>query len=206
MERNKIEDNALAAPITEQEKIIIKAWQEKKEKSTSALEWCKIKEGKCAVDLRTKSGSREERRMLQDAALYAATGSADPSFANLLYANCLAGTGLLSFENAENDAYNTNAVVNALTGLQPQDAIEGMLITRLVSLHFQGMAYLRCAIAANQTSQGIDLNVNRSAKLMRLYNETLETLVRYRRKGEQRVVVQHVQVNDGRSIAPAVGL
>ena len=43
----------------------------------------------------------------------------------------------------------------------------------------------------------IDDCMNRTAKLSRLYNETLETLMRYRRKGEQKVVVQHVQVNDG---------
>ena len=48
-----------------------------------------------------------------------------------------------------------------------------------------------------QTTVGVDLNINRSTKLMRLYNETFETLNRYRRKGKQKIVVQHVNVNSG---------
>ena len=32
---------------------------------------------------------------------------------------------------------------------------------------------------------------------IRLHNETIETLSRYRRGGEQKVTVQHVNVNDG---------
>jgi len=34
-------------------------------------------------------------------------------------------------------------------------------------------------------------------KLLRLHNETIEALSRYRRGGEQKVVVQHVNVNNG---------
>ena len=34
-------------------------------------------------------------------------------------------------------------------------------------------------------------------KLLRLHNETVEALSRYRRKGERRVVVQHVTIEGG---------
>ena len=47
------------------------------------------------------------------------------------------------------------------------------------------------------TVEQVDSCINRSSKLTRLYNETLEALMRYRRKGEQKVIVQHVNVNDG---------
>ena len=59
------------------------------------------------------------------------------------------------------------------------------------------MEYLGRTNNEGQTPQGIDTNVNRSTKLFRLYNETLETLMRYRRKGEQRGIVQHVNVENG---------
>lgn len=36
-----------------------------------------------------------------------------------------------------------------------------------------------------------------ATKLLRLHNETVEAINKYRRGGEQRVVVQHVQVNEG---------
>ncbi len=47
------------------------------------------------------------------------------------------------------------------------------------------------------TPEQVDSFINRSTKLTRLYNETVDTLSRYRRKGEQKVVVQHVNVNQG---------
>lgn len=39
--------------------------------------------------------------------------------------------------------------------------------------------------------------MNTATKLIRLHNETIDALCRYRRGGEQRVIVQHIQVNDG---------
>jgi hypothetical protein len=42
----------------------------------------------------------------------------------------------------------------------------------------------------------IEFNMKCAIKLLRLHNETTEALARYRRKGEQKVVVQHVNVND----------
>ncbi len=55
-----------------------------------------------------------------------------------------------------------------------------------------------------QSEQGIDLNINRATKLMRLHNETVEALSKYRRKGEQKVTVIHknqqVNVNGGQAI------
>jgi hypothetical protein len=59
-------------------------------------------------------------------------------------------------------------------------------------MHFMGRV-----VIPDQSSQGVDLNINRATKLMRLHNETLEALNRHRRKGEQKVVVQHVNVNNG---------
>lgn len=39
-----------------------------------------------------------------------------------------------------------------------------------------------------------EFHTKTAIKLLRLHNETIEALCRYRRKGEQRVVVQHVNV------------
>ena len=43
----------------------------------------------------------------------------------------------------------------------------------------------------------IEFNMKCAITLLRLHNETTEALTRYRRKGEQKVVVQYVNVNDG---------
>ncbi len=80
--------------------------------------------------------------------------------------------------------------------MKPQNAIEWMLCAQLALLHFQGMQHLGGAEKADWR-QDIGFDLNAAIKLLRLQHETLEALMRYRRKGEQRVVVQHVNVNDG---------
>jgi hypothetical protein len=46
-----------------------------------------------------------------------------------------------------------------------------------------------------QTFEGRDMNLRHATKLSRTYTMQVESLKRYRSKGEQRVVVQHQHVN-----------
>lgn len=89
------------------------------------------------------------------------------------------------------------AINNELLALQPQDAFEGMLITRMIAVHNQAMTFMSRSASPTQTMDGIDININRATKLFRLWNESMEALNRYRRKGEQKVTVQHVNVSNG---------
>lgn len=43
----------------------------------------------------------------------------------------------------------------------------------------------------------VEFYMKSALKLLRLHNETLEAVSRYRRGGEQKVIVQHVNVNNG---------
>lgn len=79
----------------------------------------------------------------------------------------------------------------------PNDIFEGMLCARLWALHNQAMNYMSRPTNPDASSEAVDLNINRYTKLMRLYNETLDTLNKHRRKGEQKVTVQHVTVSNG---------
>ncbi len=88
-----------------------------------------------------------------------------------------------------------NAILQAFNEMQPRDAIEAMLCSQAIALYAQGMANLsKSDITLSEHAQW---RLNASMKLLRLQQETLEKLEKYRRKGEQKVVVQHVQVNDG---------
>lgn len=89
--------------------------------------------------------------------------------------------------------------------MKPADEFEGMLISRILVLHNQAMHFMSIAAASGQAQALIDLNINRASKLMRLQNETQEVLNRYRRKGEQKVIVQHVNVNNGGQAAFVAG-
>lgn len=87
-------------------------------------------------------------------------------------------------------------IFEAMQELQPKDYVESMLCMQLISLHLLGVRYLGAAANADCRFHQ-DPDLNNGVKLLRLQHETLETLSRYRRKGEQRVVVQHVEVNNG---------
>ena len=91
----------------------------------------------------------------------------------------------------------TTATQDALVAMKPNDIFEGMLCGRLWALHNQAMNYMSRAAQPDATTATIDLNINRATKLMRVHTETLDALNKHRRKGEQRVTVQHVNVSNG---------
>jgi len=92
--------------------------------------------------------------------------------------------------------HNTNVIYQSLSDYEPKDAIEARLCAQSTTLYAQGMQYLSRAEKADMLHQA-DFYMKSAIKLLRLHNETVEALARYRRKGEQKVVVQHVNVNDG---------
>jgi hypothetical protein len=101
------------------------------------------------------------------------------------------------FVNEKNGTSVANATVEALIAMKPNDIVEGQLCSRLVTLTDQSNEYMRRATFPDQPLEAREKYINLATKLMRVYNETLEALNKHRRKGEQRVVVQHVTVNDG---------
>lgn len=123
--------------------------------------------------------------------VFAATGTVSKSYGSSLL------TSMFSALSSHDKQDSLNAAYEALLAMKPQDEQEGMLCSRLIMLHDQYMHFMAKTVHPEQSSKGADDNINRATKLMRLYNETLETLNRHRRKGEQRVTVQHVNVNQG---------
>lgn len=179
-------------PLNVYERAMIESWKDRKEKSESQFHCDTVLKAK------TKNGSIGEKYELIKAALFFATGSSDLDFSYAILSKCIQASCIgKNYEDPSIFDSHFNSITNAMTGLKPQDEIEGMLISRLVALHFQGIHYLACAATKESTTEARDININRSTKLSRVYNETLEALMRYRRKGEQKVIVQHVNVNDG---------
>jgi hypothetical protein len=88
---------------------------------------------------------------------------------------------------------NLNAAMAAVTGIGPRDEAEAMLAAQMVGVHWTAMELLR---QVGATSNRLQLNDagNLAVKLLRTYTAQLEALKRYRSAGEQRVVVQHVNV------------
>lgn len=134
-----------------------------------------------------------QKLQIRQATECAATGSADHNCSSVILMQAMSAS---CFDKDKAEIF-ANAVHATLLSMAPQDVIEGQLCSRIVVLHNQAMDFLNRAANSEQSEQGIDLNLNRATKLMRIHNETLEALNRYRRKGEQKVTVQHVNVNNG---------
>ena len=127
----------------------------------------------------------------------ALSGSSDSSYSRLFIS--LATSAMSAHIPTEKSStLAINAFQGAMLSMNPKDIIEAQLCSKLVILHTQAMNFVnRAATATYQKS--VDQNLNNATKFMRLHNETVEALNRYRRKGEQRVKVvhQYVQVNEG---------
>ncbi len=83
-----------------------------------------------------------------------------------------------------------------MNDFQPKDVNEARLVTQAMALFQHGMDRLR-KVGSSADLHCSESQTNMAIKLLRCHNETIEALNRYRRGGEQRVIVQHVNVNDG---------
>lgn len=93
-------------------------------------------------------------------------------------------------------AHQLNLMIQSLAEIQPGDLNEARLCLQASALYSQGMSYLKKANNSDMLCHS-EFYMKSAIKLLRLHNETLETLNRYRRGGEQKVVVQHVNVSGG---------
>lgn len=100
-----------------------------------------------------------------------------------------------NFRDIDDLNFKNKAVLEALEAMQPKDAHELMLCIQILALHRQGMNYIYKLSQAEGTFA--DRYLNASTKLLRLHNEKLEALNRYRRKGQQMVKVEHIHVHQG---------
>jgi len=91
---------------------------------------------------------------------------------------------------------NKNAAFAFLNGIAPESPLEGLLAAQAVAAHNLAMEFSRRAMTTDNPEQ-IDRHVNRSAKMMRTFTAQVEALQKLRNKGQQKITVQHVQVNEG---------
>jgi hypothetical protein len=90
-----------------------------------------------------------------------------------------------------------NAIV-MLAELQPTTATEALLAAQMIGTQRLAMTFLERALLEDQTVDGVDRNVLRATRLMRLFNDQADTMTRLKGKGgQQRVVVEHVTVTAG---------
>lgn len=118
------------------------------------------------------------------------TKTTDPEFANDIIVR-----GAFAISN-KSDADKYNIAMQTLADMEPKDSIEAKLCLQAHALWSQGMNYLYNARQNDMIPQ-VDFYMKNATKLLRLHNETVEALGKYRRGGTQNVIVQHVNVENG---------
>jgi hypothetical protein len=82
--------------------------------------------------------------------------------------------------------------------MKPKGMAEAMLAVQMFGVHNTALWFLKQATNARQTFEGGEACVLRATRLMRLFNEQLESMARLKGKtGQQKVTVEHVHVHSG---------
>ena len=129
-----------------------------------------------------------------------ALGTPDPGLHQYLlnqvvqtFKGCVSSEG---FDYTKMAEFSNNAMA-LLNGIQPQDEIEGMLAVQMIAVHNMVMETIKLAMVTGQTFQWKEASINHATRMSRTFTAQMEALKRYRTGGQQKVIVEHVHVNEG---------
>jgi hypothetical protein len=131
---------------------------------------------------------------LYDARMLSTTGASNGTVGMQLFTHL--AKALIPGKNLKEISNHMHTVAQLMQALAPQDEYEGQLITQLIILHEHSMEWLGKAMRTERVDFA-NIYLNGASKLLTRHHETLDTLLKYRRRGEQRVVVEHVNVHSG---------
>ena len=80
--------------------------------------------------------------------------------------------------------YITNFCIDVASSIGPRDHVEVMLVNQMIGTHWNAMALL-------------STKPRDAVRLLRAFTAQVEALRNYRRKGEQRMIIEHVTVEAG---------
>jgi hypothetical protein len=90
-----------------------------------------------------------------------------------------------------------NAAIALVAEIQPKDPIEAMLVNQMVSIHMLVMDSARFASLKNQSFEATTLYLREVNKLTRTFTAQMDALNKHRGKGQQKMIVEHIHVNEG---------
>jgi hypothetical protein len=97
----------------------------------------------------------------------------------------------------KHDLQNLKYALATINGIGPKDELEGLLAVQMMGVHSLAVECLKRASREDQTTYGMDANINRAMKLLRTFTTQMEALNRHRGKVGQQMVVGNVNVNEG---------
>ena len=90
----------------------------------------------------------------------------------------------------------TNFMLAVIKGIEPRDQIEAMLAAQMAAVHMASMTFARRLAHVDSIPQQ-DSAERAFNKLTRTFAAQVSALKEYRSKGEQKMIVQHVNVAEG---------
>lgn len=100
-------------------------------------------------------------------------------------------------EAADVRTAHQESIITSLKRFAPRDEAEEMLASQIILAHDAAMNAFRIAAIPDQTFEGRDMHLNHAEKLAALYVKQLEALDKHRGKGQQKITVEHVNVEAG---------
>ncbi|MGK0437747.1 MAG: hypothetical protein ACJATK_000689 [Paracoccaceae bacterium] len=172
--------------LTPEENAKYEVWV-KNRSSTAKLEWST--DGDSVGHIGSNDAVRANYKLIDT------MGASDLEAAELL----LKQVGNLTMRGGEEkpDLKAINELLSLVGGFNPTDNVEGMLAAQMVAVHTMVMDCSQRAMLKSQTFDGKNMNLNQAVKLMRTYTTQMESLNKYRGKGQQKMTVEHVHVNEG---------
>lgn len=107
---------------------------------------------------------------------------------------------LLWYDPSMSEADRNASLVKAIDlfdSLQPTDGLEAMLATQMIGTHSAAVECLRRAMIPTQSSDGLRLVLSQAERLMGLYLRQVAALDKHRGKGQQKIIVERMQVTAG---------
>jgi len=89
-----------------------------------------------------------------------------------------------------------DSTLTVMEDIKPRDCIEKMLATQMIATHHATMDCYKM-LAKNKNLKIMDLMLRSAGKLSRTFTMQMEALNRYRGKGQQKMIVEHVHINSG---------
>ncbi|MEQ1943510.1 hypothetical protein ABMA32_13935 [Mesorhizobium sp. VNQ89] len=105
-------------------------------------------------------------------------------------------TGLGMKPNAKMDMEQANYGIAIAAGIKPRDTVEMMLALQMAAVHIATMKAV-AGLSASSTVKGMAIYEASLNKLGRTFTTQMEALKRHRSKGNQRIVVERVNVSEG---------
>lgn len=110
--------------------------------------------------------------------------------------NYLLSQALDSFNGGNTDE-SMNIILQFLRSVSPRDALEGMLAVQMITAHNMSVEMASRATNPENSFEINSENFRRTEKLMKTFSAQMEALQKYRKKGQQTIQVQHVNVESG---------